>query len=406
MALGHSPSIVRNGLVFYYDMNNTKKSWKGKPTTNLYTNGHFAGGNHVTQAQNGSLSNPVNEVIAMKNPGSSDYCLRTTSVGGSPYTEYEIYLSGILTANTTYCLSCWYALSPDWNGNDTVFHSRWWNADGSEQGALGGGGWTVAETKVVGSLTWKRVYITFTTGATTNGNHSWYAGYPAQNTAGYRYFTDFQIETGSTPTPFSNGARSNTQAILDITNNYTITANNLNYNNDNTFNFNGSNSNLDSPPPNIGNFSIDLVAKWTSSLSDVFACGTEPMGSGISGGTYIKTHIQSNGMFTDLYSPQVLGGGWKSGNVVSGSFTTNTTYNITIVNSGTIWYYYSNGVYLGSYDHTYLANTGSSRTGIFRNHVQIVGNAGYVYAYKQYNRALTASEVLQNFNAHRSIYGI
>ena len=85
----------------------------------------------------------------MKNPGSSDYCLRTTSVGGSPYTEYEMYLSGILTANTTYCLSCWYALSPDWNGNDTVFHSRWWNADGSEQGALGGGGWTVAKTKVV-----------------------------------------------------------------------------------------------------------------------------------------------------------------------------------------------------------------------------------------------------------------
>lgn len=35
MALAHSPSVVTNGLVFYYDMNNYKKSWNGAPTTNL-----------------------------------------------------------------------------------------------------------------------------------------------------------------------------------------------------------------------------------------------------------------------------------------------------------------------------------------------------------------------------------
>ena len=36
MSLGHLPSIVTNGLVLYYDMNNTKKSWKGAPTVNLF----------------------------------------------------------------------------------------------------------------------------------------------------------------------------------------------------------------------------------------------------------------------------------------------------------------------------------------------------------------------------------
>jgi hypothetical protein len=35
MALAHSPSVVTNGIVFYYDMNNPQKSWKGAPTTNL-----------------------------------------------------------------------------------------------------------------------------------------------------------------------------------------------------------------------------------------------------------------------------------------------------------------------------------------------------------------------------------
>jgi hypothetical protein len=34
MALGHSPKVVTDGLVFYYDMNNSKKSWIGRPTTN------------------------------------------------------------------------------------------------------------------------------------------------------------------------------------------------------------------------------------------------------------------------------------------------------------------------------------------------------------------------------------
>lgn len=34
MSLVHGASINRNGLVFQYDMANTAKSWKGKPTTN------------------------------------------------------------------------------------------------------------------------------------------------------------------------------------------------------------------------------------------------------------------------------------------------------------------------------------------------------------------------------------
>lgn len=35
MSLGHGASIVKTGLVFHYDMGNTAKSWKGRPTTNL-----------------------------------------------------------------------------------------------------------------------------------------------------------------------------------------------------------------------------------------------------------------------------------------------------------------------------------------------------------------------------------
>ena len=383
MSLSYAPKVVTNGLVFYYDQANTKKSWLGAPTTNLQS---------TPATSNYGQYGPFVPAITQSDTvpttyGTSRNVLRVRcdlDIWGPCF----YWVPPALTAGTMYTVS-FYARTIDIASASMRFSNQ--NGSGDEN--------NLSHSHTI-TTQWQRYTYTNTLNVAKNVYYVW-----GTNGATLE-FADFQIGASSWATPFVNGTRSNTQAILDITNNYTITANNLNYNNDNTFNFNGSNSNLDSPPPNIGNFSIDIVAKWTSSLSDVFACGTEPMGSGISGGTYIKTHIQSNGMFTDLYSPQVLGGGWKSGNVVSGSFTTNTTYNITIVNSGTIWYYYSNGVYLGSYDHTYLANTGSSRTGIFRNHVQIVGNAGYVYAYKQYNQALTAQQVQQNFAAQRGRYGI
>lgn len=239
MSIFSGPNILSDGLIFQYDMSNTRKSWKGKPATNFYTNGHFNNGTHVTQAANGSYSNPVNEIIQLDNPGNSPHCLRTTAVGGSVYTEYEMITGGLQTS-TTYCMSCWYAWSPDWNGTTNIFHSRWFTSTGTEAGSIGGGGGTVIEVKIIKGLTWYRAYQTFTTGTDINGSHSWYAGYPSQNTAGYRYFTNFQLEVGSYPTPFSDGVRSNTQALLDLTGSNVLTPTSLTYANDNTFSFNGT----------------------------------------------------------------------------------------------------------------------------------------------------------------------
>ena len=38
MSLYQSPKVTTDGLVFYYDMNNNAKSWKGKVTTNYIPN--------------------------------------------------------------------------------------------------------------------------------------------------------------------------------------------------------------------------------------------------------------------------------------------------------------------------------------------------------------------------------
>ena len=62
MAFSHAPTAVTNGLIFYYDMGNTQKSFKGAPTTNILptseANGRFttanAWGTYNTNQYNGN----------------------------------------------------------------------------------------------------------------------------------------------------------------------------------------------------------------------------------------------------------------------------------------------------------------------------------------------------------------
>jgi hypothetical protein len=65
MALVHSPSIVTSGLVFYYDMNNTQKSWKGAPATNLipYSQDYGSNGNFMSNWTGNLFSNWINSVV-------------------------------------------------------------------------------------------------------------------------------------------------------------------------------------------------------------------------------------------------------------------------------------------------------------------------------------------------------
>jgi hypothetical protein len=161
----------------------------------------------------------------------------------------------------------------------------------------------------------------------------------------------------------------------------------------------GSDDYIDGPivAPNIGAFTYEAVIYRTS--SDFLAVGS---GTALGGGTNMRIFVYDAGMRVDLYAPQGLGGGWKTGNTIpniSNTFVDNNTYYVTVVNDGTVFYFYKNGVSLGSYDHSYLSNTGSTRLGILRNHVQSVGGTGRVYLARMYDKALTAAEVLQNYNA-------
>ena len=91
------------------------------------------------------------------------------------------------------------------------------------------------------------------------------------------------------------------------------------------------------------------------------------------------------------------------------SINRNTIYNATMVFSGSVIYAYLNGQFTGSVTVT-NGTTFSTNWSMFTNNGVPGGNAfkpeGNLYYSAIYNRALTAQEVYQNFNAQRSRFGV
>ena len=231
---------------------------------------------------------------------------------------------------------------------------------------------------------WKFVQLRFTKPANSTAIRNFYI-YADKNTQGEMYVCQLQIEdrsdSGFYQVPFVEGASSRSatngwvdrsgnsndgtlvngtdtgvtnyrvgQVIMPVANSY--------------LDFDGSDDYIDGPivAPNIGAFTYEAVIYRTS--SDFLAVGS---GTALGGGTYMQIFVYDAGMKVNLYAPQGFGGGWKTGNTipnVSNTFVENNTYHVTVVNDGTVFYFYKNGVSLGSYDHSYLSNTGSTRLGI------------------------------------------
>lgn len=209
-----------------------------------------------------------------------------------------------------------------------------------------------------------------------------------------------QFETGSIATNWTSSSRTTSQAILDLTSRNTITANNLTYASDNTFSFNGSNADIRTPLFTNARTDITMSGWFYVNLGTVgtfLSNGDDPGGYCIGIGQYFST--------TDNQVVALFGYvRW----ILTGVYYQYTGWHMvtmTLDSSGTPSIYI-NGVSIGTYAGT-IANVPSAGTGF------AVGSQwGIRYANTRsgnvtfYNRALTASEILQNFNALRIKYGI
>lgn len=394
------PKIIDDNLVACLDAHDAK-SYAGEPTTNLISNGGFE--NNTTSGwsfdpkTNGSFS------VTSDDKKSGLYSAKLTN---STSSAIALWKSISITSGQQYTMSAWIK---NVSCPTTPYFSV--SSGGTFNGTSSGS----STTGVTAGSDWVYVSKTFT--ATNTQTTNPYIRTSYSSTQGHFLVDDFQIENKTYSTPFANTTRSATDGWKDRSGNSNDgtlvngTDTGVSHYRDGEvimpvsasyLDFDGSDDYIDGPivAPNIGAFTYEAVIYRTS--SDFLAVGN---GTALGGGTYMQIFVYDAGMRVNLYAPQGLGGGWKTGNTipnVSNTFVENNTYHVTVVNDGTVFYFYKNGVSLGSYDHSYLSNTGSTRLGILRNHVQSVGGTGRVYLARMYDEALTAAEVLSNYNATKN----
>jgi hypothetical protein len=398
MALSHSSSIATGGLVFYYDAGNTQKSWKGRPVTNNFVlptvdvNGFNVQNDTFTRVRSGNYGG--------YDITGNDYVWRFDFTASStcPYHGNDT----TVIAGVTYTFSFDYYVSPDAPAGG--YGTRNLTLAAFEQAISG----SVSDTTPAVVGVWKRAVFTGTTGS-TNLRALLYPGgcfTAGMSSSGFILFKNPQVEAsapGNNPSPFVAGTRSDTQAIVDLTNNNTVTANSLTYASNGTFSFNGSSNFL-----TCGNNSAISAISGTTAVSVEAWVNLSGYGSSSYGVITHKGNPWAWLMENPSNRMQIRFGLSVSGDVAcadSATHALNTWYQFVGTYDGANMRFYRNGVLTN----TVAASGTLGGTGIN----MVVGNfsgayysQGQIPVVKIYNKTLTAAEVQQNFNALRGRYGI
>jgi len=371
MGLAHSPKIVTDGLSFMYDTG-SGKSYKGEPTTNLNT---FTLSDSGTDGS-GQSSVGTRTVI-------SDNYVRIVDAASN--TRQTHVITG-LTASTTYTLSIMYKKltgAPtfrfqiqDYSGSSYLRTIKFTNT--SEIGIQDKEGWQLAS--------W-----TFTLGSDANAVRVWY-----QDGADYTTYTHSfelqnpQLEAKSHATQFVNGTRSVTEGLLDLTNNATINLSNVSFDSNAQMVLDGTDDTI-----NTGLFSGRNPATDPFTIEAVVKSNT-------TSGNRMWVDATNNGTNQRLYcayaatgtgNPMgIQGSGWSSSGVNDTDY-----HHYVIVMDGSVARLYNNGEAHSTKNYTSYQIQALNIGG--RNTYRWFGD---IPIFKLYDRALTADEVLQNYNATKS----
>jgi len=373
MSLHHNPRIVTDGLVFGYDMDNTAKSFKGKPTTNLIETNltSFTKDNGCTVTATGEYfqGSPVYRVVF--NSGTlprirTNFAYTAQQYSGSIY--YKVVVQG--------------SHSPSLYFREINFGTNY-------------------TSTLLNSTTWAKANINHTFSASGTVMFLLYQSSSNSTSDTVIDFAMPQAEVGSFSTPFVNGTRSNTQALLDMSKSRnTITATSLTYNSDGTFEFDNLSSNYVDLPNDIGvtgnNVSAFAWFKRNGSPSEGYhiICGGQQLEISIpdpngalrvgvySGGTrYVSNH----------------GSGLLDGNWHHIGFTSDGTTKTAYIDGESVGTQSISGTLSSSFSNRTLGRFGTSSTYYANANISI---------YQIYNKTLTAAEIKQNFNATRGRFGI
>lgn len=391
MGLAHSPRIVTDGLVFAYDMNNTQKSWKGAPTTNLITN-PLPGGTttgYVSAGGTGTTTyDSVNQAIKW---------VRTTYETWGAYHYVSPQFNGNLNISTPYTISF------EWRTEGNVFNNSVYSYNLVQGNGLEiAGSAVLLPNSTLQSNGWYLFKYTFTpanTGVTAFNR----IVLPSQGTnVSTFYWRKIQFEQRSFASPFVNGTRTNTQSIIDLTGNNTATVADLTYAADNTFSFDGVNDyvSISAAAPSTAN-PVTLNVIFNLSANGFNGPSSNPI---ISWG-YLR--IYGRNTTNEIYVRSDASIAYNAGVITLGTNNFNTihicgTYSGWNGSSYTMAMYV-NGNFLSQ---AVVTEQSTNNFGYF-----LGGGSGGIlngrinYA-AVYNRVLTAQEIRQNFEAYRGRFGL
>lgn len=389
MGLNHSPKIVTDGLVFAYDMANTKKSWKGAPTTNIISGEFDTTFESLADASTAGFNNQLGTgnylgVVSTIGYNSTKSLKINNGTGGTGrvYRTFSVLLGEYAAVSAwVYCVTAGSYLTIEYSG--------------------GNYNWGVAQTRNTHTGTgWELLWVR-TDGAATSNTTGYYFLYPGGDNKD-TYWDNIQVEKQQYQTPYINGTRSNTQALIDLTGNNTITASSLTYASDGTFSFNGSSDYITIPNTTLGNGNVPwTVSAWVKTNTTVNALGQGSVLSNSSGGpVYSMMGVNAGKIVYWTYQNAA----WVQKLGTGKTVNDNTWHLLTWVNYNN----YTMDMYVDGVLDSNVPNSTSGNN----NPVDRIGGSwaaqfnGSISSLSRYNRALSAAEVKQNFNALRGRYGI
>jgi hypothetical protein len=389
-------------LVFGFDLSDQKNSYLGEPTTNYFASfgvamPNLSGANVTTTLPDGTTGT-VFRVTVNSNSNTSRCSMGINLPNQIPQ------------ANVSYTISHWIRTT------GTVPVAAGWEAEVSfpdgyarpsfESGYIGDYGSLVQPNNI--SSTWQRVSYTYSYSTTKTSNITpfIYFGSPiggTQDTIGATIdFYGFQFEVNSHSTPYTSSSRSVTQGLIDVTGNETINLTTVSFDSNAQMVFDGTDDYLNvNTSLNSGNFTYETVMSVNDTTYPIFGAGYG------TAGTTIQSYITSSGALINLFAP-IGAGGWVYGsysNLNGYVSVANRLRHIVVTNNNTVWQTYVDGYLVGNV--TFYQPTTGTDVGIGRIAMQSPSNLSTVVKMvKLYNRVLTSTEVLNNYNNIKRKYGI
>lgn len=379
MSCAAGPNTIKNGLVFSFDMNNTKKSWKGEPQ-NIAPKSDYSNRTYDTLYTAASWGGDAGEVYYYSSGGYNNlpYKKLIKTVAGTGGSYLDDHDNFTLEEGKTYRVSCWMKAdrSVTLNGYALSVNRK------------------VDNLYIIGgspSLTvnWSLVTFDFTC-ATGQGGIYWarqiiYVDDILPTTI---YWSDFSVK--------------NISNISDLMNNSVPISKNLTYNVDGTFKFDGVDDYVTtSISCNKTYYSINwwmnpaAVTNYNNTFGfntgNVQTWGAFLFHTTSTGGVYVGT----TGADANRMTPT---------NLPAGTLATNTWQNFCWTFDNGTAKFYKNGILLATKVLPVSVSEFTSFTLGTTGSTTINGSISNLSIYS--NKVLSSDEIKQNFNAIRSRYGI